>query len=317
MQIIDGKLERNDININANGGTEMIAEEMVKRLPKELLDGFQIIHSRPNYHELSDDHKKILVCHDLPGDPEIAHLKDGGWETYDKIVFVSNWQMQMYNAYLGVPYAHSHVLKNAINPIDGNNLTKMEQTDKIKLIYHTTPHRGLEILFPVFDFLTKEYDNLELDVYSSFAIYGWEQRDEPYKQLFVDLNNHPNINYWGYQPNDTVRKALTEAHIFAYPSIWQETSCIALIEAMSAGCVCVHPNFAALPETSANFTHMYQWNENKQEHASVFYNILKQSIEVLSKNLFDMNNQMHYTNSIYCWENREKEWSNLLHSMKD
>ena len=321
MQIIDGVLERNDININANGGTEMIAEEMVRRIPKETLEGFQIIHSRPNYHELSDDHKKILVCHDLPGDPEIAHLKDGGWEKYDKLVFVSNWQLQMYNAFLGVPYSHSYVMKNAINPIiedfddDGLMANKMHQTDKIKLIYHTTPHRGLEILFPVFDFLSKEYDNLELDVYSSFAIYGWEQRDEPYKQLFDDLNDHPNINYHGYQPNDVVRKSLAEAHIFAYPSIWQETSCIALIEAMSAGCVCVHPNLAALPETSAGFTNMYQWHENKQEHTSIFYNILKQSIEILSKNLFAMNNQVSYTNSIYTWENREKEWNSLLQVM--
>ena len=41
------------------------------------------------------------------------------------------------------------------------------------------------------------------------------------------------MTYHGFKPNDVVRKALSEAHIFAYPSIWVETSCISAIEAMS------------------------------------------------------------------------------------
>ena len=101
------------------------------------------------------------------------------------------------------------------------------------------------------------YDNVHLDVFSSFNAYGWAERDEPYQELFDKIEAHPQMTYHGFKPNNIVRNALQKAHIFAYPSIWMETSCIALMEAMSAGLMCVHPNLAALPETAAvSYTHL-------------------------------------------------------------
>jgi len=192
VEIVAGELIRNELTQNAMGGTEMMAIGMQQRIPQELLKNFQIIHSRTR--ELRDDLKKILVCHDLAGDPEVAHLKDGGYKKYDKLVFVSQWQFQQYHDFLGVPYNHSHILKNAIEPIVEH---KKPNDGKIRIIYHTTPHRGLGLLYPIFDALSKQHDNIELDVYSSFKIYGWEQRDEPYKALFDQLKQHPKIRYHG------------------------------------------------------------------------------------------------------------------------
>ena len=160
VEIVEGKLVRNETNASAMGGTEMMAIGMQQRIPQELLKNFQIIHSRTR--ELRDDLKKILVCHDLAGDPEVAHLKDGGYKKYDKLVFVSQWQFQQYHDFLGVPYSHSHILKNAIEPIVEH---KKPNDGKIRIIYHTTPHRGLGLLYPIFDALSKQHDNIELDVW--------------------------------------------------------------------------------------------------------------------------------------------------------
>lgn len=325
VEILAGNLKRNEVNPNAMGGTELIATEMHRRLPQDLLKDFQIIHSRPR--DLYDDLKKVLVLHDLAGDPEVEHLKNGGWNNYDKLVFVSNWQLQMYNAYLGVPYSKSVVIKNAINPIykeeDMISLPRFEggfgdfHPEKIKIIYHTTPHRGLNILYAVFEVLAKEFDFIELDVYSSFKLYGWEERDKQHKDVFDKLNAHPMINNHGSVSNDEVRNALKDAHIFAYPSVWQETSCICLMEALAAGLLCVHPNLGALPETSANWSVMYQFDEDQQKHANTFYNYLRNYIMKIHEfGMPNMVNQVHYANNFYNWDDRENEWLRLLSSMK-
>jgi len=250
----------------------------------------------------------------LFNDPEAVHLREEvSRKRFDKLVFVSNYQFNTYNLAMGVPYSESLVLRNAIEPIPW----KPKSLDgKIKLIYHTTPHRGLELLVPTFEFLEKHHDNIHLDVYSSFEAYGWPQRDEPYKQLFERIKSNPNMTYHGYQPNDVVRKALQEAHIFAYPSIWQETSCIAAIEAMSAGCAIVCPNYAALPETTANFAFQYQWHEDPQEHVNIFANALSSVIDVVNNNENSFQTrlavQKNYTDTFYNWDQRAKEWEGLI-----
>ena len=159
------------------------------------------------------------------------------------------------------------------------------------------------------------YDNIELDIFSSFEIYGWKQRDEPYQQLFDVCNEHPKINYHGFKSNTVVREALQNTHIFAYPCIWKETSCIALLEAMSAGCMCVHPDFGVLPETAANFNLMYHWDPNVNDHALNFANALISAIDIMSTNnriQETLTTTRQYINHFYSWDNRIEEWTAVL-----
>lgn len=311
-------MEVNELSKNARGGTELMLERLHSSINSKLLNEFQIIPSR--VRELDETKIRVLWLHDLPGDPESEHLKNGGWEKFHKLVFVSNWQMQAYIQYYNIPWSHCIVLHNAIKPLDFD--LSVKNRDKIRLIYHTTPHRGLNILVPVFKKLCETHDNIELDVYSSFKIYGWESRDEQYQQLFDECKNTPNINYHGFVPNEEIRTALTKAHIFAYPSIWTETSCLALIEAMSAGNICVHPNLGALHETAANWTHMYQWSQNQSEHANMFYSVLNSSINEI-KSLSDeqyhnkIMTQKSYTDIFYQWDIRSVQWEAVLMSLMD
>jgi glycosyltransferase involved in cell wall biosynthesis len=289
-------------------------ERLAASMPTELLSKFQIIPSR--VRDLEPDKKAILWLHDLPGDPESQHLKDPELrKRFSKIVAVSDWQMQMYNMILGVPYKESVVIKNAIHPIE---IKEKSYDGTVRIIYHTTPHRGLEILVPVFEKLCERYDNIELDVFSSFSIYGWEQRDEPYRELFERCKTHPKINYHGAVSNERIREELKRSHIFAYPSIWPETSCLAAIEAMSAKNIVVCPNYAALPETCAGFANMYQWSEDSNEHANRFYQVMVATIEELTKKGLDENRlsfQKNYYDNVYSWEVRKDQWGALLVSL--
>lgn len=298
------------------GGTELMADRIYNSIRPDLRERVQIIHSR--VRELDPNKKKILVLHDLPLDPECEHLKNAGWEKFDLLVFVSHWQQQMFNIYLGVPYSAGIVLKNAIFPIEDH---EKPNDEKIRLIYCSTPHRGLDILYLAFNQLSTEYDNIELDVYSSFNLYGWPERDEPYRELFDKLRNHKKINYHKSVSNDEIREAMKRADIFSYPSVWQETSCLSLIEAMSAKLTCVHPSLAALPETSMGLTHMYRYLENKDDHAQVFYQVLKMIIESYrqpnGKSIMNERNTLYskLCNNMYDMNRRKIEWNNIIESL--
>jgi glycosyltransferase involved in cell wall biosynthesis len=308
-------IERNDLNKNARGGTELMQERLHSSIDPDLLSKFQIIPSR--VRELEDDKKKILWLHDLPNDPESAHLSESkSRERFDKIVCVSDWQMQLYNLISNVPYSDCIVIKNAIDPIP---VKVKEYNGTINLIYHTTPHRGLEILVPVFEELCKLHDNIHLDVYSSFEIYGWKDRDVQYQELFDRCRAHEKISYHGSVSNEEIREALVRSHIFAYPSIWPETSCLAVIEAMSAKNIVVCPNYAALPETCSNFAMMYPYTENKNAHAVQFAHTLNNAIESIKNNIDGLDPyldfQKQFFDYFYSWSKRKLEWENLLNSI--
>ena len=304
-----------ELSKNAMGGTEMMKYGLYDRLSPKLKDKVQIICSR--VREVDEHRPTVLWLHDLFNDPEAVHLKDEeSRKRFDKLVFVSNWQWNQYNLAMGIPYSEAIVLRNAIEPIEEH---KKPNDGKIRLIYHTTPHRGLEILVPVVEHLVKFFPEIHLDVYSSFKAYGWPQRDEPYEALFDRVREHPNMTYHGYQSNDKVREALKRADIFAYPNIWQETSCIAAIEAMSAACAVVCPSYAALPETTGNFAFSYQYHEDIQQHANIFANVLGKVIELYKndekKTRSRLQFQKMWTDNFYSWQNRVGEWEGLINGI--
>lgn len=304
---------RNEVNAKAMGGTELLGTRLYETSNdelKKLLDQCQIWFSRYRSEDVDYSKFQIFYAHDLPGDPESQHLANDGWQKFHRLVFVSNWQMQQYIAYYNIPYAHCVVIPNSIVPME--NIEK--PTDKISIGYWSTPHRGLELLLPAFEFLQQKHDNIELDVFSSFELYGWKERDEPYQALFDKCKENPKINYHGAVSNDEIRNYVARAHIFAYPSIWLETSCLCLMEAMSGKMLAVHPNLGALFETSANWTMQYQFHEDKQAHANIFASNLDVAIERYWEPGIQgrLASAKAYADVFYNSTIRQQDWFNLL-----
>ena len=263
-EIRGGVFVPNETNRHSFGGTETMARGLANRIEVPLLQEFQIVCSR--VRELEEDKIRIFWAHDLPGDPESEFLSDPkNHECFHLYVFVSNWQAQRYIDRYNIPWSKVAVIPNAIEPFP--DLDKSTIDGPARIVYSTTPHRGLDLLCVAIDVLSKKHD-LIFDVYSSFDAYGWGERDEPYKELFEAIGDHPNMNYHGFRPNDEVRSALEQAHCWALPGTWPETSCISLIEAMSAKCACIHSNHAALFETAGPYTGMYAYTENRMHHVS-------------------------------------------------
>jgi glycosyltransferase involved in cell wall biosynthesis len=159
----------------------------------------------------------------------------------------------------------------------------------------------------------------KIDVFSSFKIYGWDEMDKQFEPLYDEIREHPNMTYHGFVPNNELKEHLNKSHIFAYPSTWVETSCRAMLEAMSAGLVCVHPNYGALAETSGSLNIMYQGNIDKGKHANVFVNHLNAAIEfVKSNNHKDMINfNKTFVDSRYNIQRIKGMWELMMKNLLD
>jgi glycosyltransferase involved in cell wall biosynthesis len=89
------------------------------------------------------------------------------------------------------------------------------------------------------------------------------------------------VVYRGSIPNSELRAELPTFDILAYPNTFEETSCIAVIEALSAGLRVVTSNLGALPETTEGWARMYPYLMDPSLHAQTFANILLEEIELV------------------------------------
>ena len=296
---------------DAKGGSELIYGRVKERVPDDLWNYFQIILSR--IREL-EDKPKILWFQDTSKDQEVQFLKKKEErDKYERFVFPSDWSLEKFHLDLGVEYEKSVVLKNAIEPIPAHTKPKEGPT---RLTYISTPHRGLDVLIAAFR--AAKFENVELDIYSSFKIYGWEEADKDWEPLYNACKDTPNVNYHGTVSNEEIRSVLQQTHILAYPNIFQESACISVIEAMSAGCVVVCPNLAVLPETCANFAWMYGYVQDKIEHARKFSYVLRDAIDsfwepsVQTRLAF----QKQYFDMHYDIDTTAKQWEMMLETIK-
>ena len=317
---------------SAKGGTELMQARLEGHLASkhpELLEFFNFHCSR--LRDYDENKPSVYWVHDLAEDPEAQHLRNGGWQKFDLIVFVSNWQYQQYQERFGFDGSNCIILNNGIerSKHDVDNKWKYNLrniADPIRLIYHTTPHRGLEILVPAFiELWEKEWQHwpnpVQLDVYSSFSVYGWGERDAPYEALFQQCRDHPAINYHGAVSHEEVQEALAKAHIFAYPCIWKETSCLALIEAMHAECHCIHPNLGALIETSGGHTIQYPFKSDPKLHLDYFKHILEREVKNVRESNYSYDKSPRaggdHADAFHMWDNIANDWVNVLTQIKE
>lgn len=308
-------IEENEISVKSQGGTELTKRSIGKNIPDELAQGFQIVPSR--IRDLKEDKIRVYWAHDTALDPECAFFKEeNNRNKFHKMVFVSNWQLNEFVTKLGIPFDSK--LQVIENPIEPYNL-KPKAKDKVNLIYFSTPQRGLELLYPVVDALSKDHPNIHLDVFSSFKIYGWEEADNNFKPLYDLIDNHPNMSYHGFKPHEELKEHIENAHILAYPCVWPETSCRVLIESMSAGLLCVHPNLAALPETSGGLTFMYEFDQDPNKHAETFYKYLKRAVEEVNRD--EIQNYLRFTKAYadtrFNLDKLSSQWQSLLVELKE
>ncbi len=294
------------------GGSESQLRLLLKYLPDESFKDINLILNSTNYDLLEKNKINILWMHHFVDQKEARNLRSKDFTNkLDWIVYNSQWNLEQHIKYFDIPKNKSVVIRNAIEKI--NFIEKPK--DKINLIYHTTPWRGLKILLKVFKGLNLE--NVELNVCSSTIIYGKKfdaLLGKNYESLFNECKNTKNVNYFGFLKNEKIIEKLKKMHIFAHPSIWPETSCIAAIESMAAGCEVVTTKLGALNETCSPFGKIINFEKTPEELEIKYREALLASI----KNFWSIETQKKLKlqrekiNDVYSWNVRSIEWKKFF-----
>ena len=298
------------------GGSENQLRFLFKYVPDEYFRGINLILNNASSDLIDKDKINILWMQHFVNQQEAKNLGSKEFvDQLDYIVFNSHWNFEKFQYQFKIPENKSIVIKNAIEKVEYREKTK----EKINLIYHSTPWRGLEVLLEVFKRIN--YKNVELNVCSSTSIYGKkfsESYNDKYQHIFDECKKTKNVNYYGFMQNDKIINFLKEMHISSFPSIWPETSCISAIESMAAGCQVVTTNLGALYETCAPFGTFVGFDKNLNNLSKKYELILLESID----NFWSKDNQellklqRETINKTYSWESRSKEWINFLKSVK-
>jgi glycosyltransferase involved in cell wall biosynthesis len=297
------------------GGTEILLEALNNHLGSEWNPNVNLMASTCRHENLIEGMKNVIWQQLDVDQDNVQLMKDKSFvDKVDWFIYGSNWEYEKYRMYFNIPEDKSIVIKNAIDPVPFIE----KKPGKIKLIYTSTPWRGLSVLLDSFELLNR--DDIELDVYSSTIIYGdgfANATKGQYEALFDRCKRMKNVNYMGYASNQGVRRAVQKAHIFAYPSVFQETSCLAALEAGAAGCKMVVTNFGALYETCSEWADYATYTPNRQLLAERFARVLETAINNYRHDDPIHKEQSDFYNKFWTWENRLSQWREFLNDTYD
>lgn len=300
------------INQECFGGSENQLRLLLKHLPDNNFKDINLILNNTNHDFIEKNKINILWMQHFVNQEEAKNLNDKDYvNKLDYLVFNSHWNFEKYQYQFKIPENKSLVIRNAIEKISFHKKPK----DKINLIYHTTPWRGLIHLLKIFKNLNLK--NVELNICSSTLIYGKKFDNvlgKKYQNIFEECKNTKNVNYFGFVNNEKIIEILKKTHIYSFPSVWPETSCISAIEAMAAGCEVVTTNLGALFETCSPFGKFVSFDSNFDNLEKKYSKKLLDSIENFwsEKNQELLKLQYETINNTYSWDARSLEWKFLF-----
>ena len=308
------------------GGTEILKEQLIAQLEPGSIDGINLIGSICHPSLIQKDKTNVVWQHLSYDQPNVQYMRDRKFvDSVDYFIYVSHWQYNKFRERFQIPEYKSFIIKNATPAFEvkpkSDVISPVIPQNKVKLLYTSTPWRGLAILIKAVDILNKTRNDFELDIYSSTRIYGdaFEEAEKgKFDALFNKCKGTDNVNFRGYGLNSQIREALEDTHVYVYPSIFEETSCLAVIEAMSAGCHVVTTNYGALPETCGEFATMIEFDSNIQNLIERYAQTLNSVIDNYKNNVYkeDLEMQIKYYNKYYSWNTRITEWNNFLNYVR-
>lgn len=223
--------------------------EYLKKIKTDLFIASRNTHllAEVNFKEMFNIDKVCLWTHDLPESYVFDKLPKA-IPNIDRIFALTRWHRdEIKKKFPDVPDKYWF---NARNGVD-TELYKVDvKRNPYKLIYSSTPFRGLDVLLEVFPKIKEQVPKAELHVFSSMKVYGnaTEDEDKKFQKLYDKAEDMDGVVYHGSVTRKELAKHMKESAVMTYPNHYKETMCISAAEAIVAGTPIVTSKLAALPE---------------------------------------------------------------------
>jgi len=188
----------------------------------------------------------VLWAHHDIDQPAVQSLtKPSVLRQISKFLFVSEWQRDRYCAHFAIDKAVTAVIGNPYCERALERIGNIEKRhDAPRLIYTSTPFRGLDVLADAFPIFASRFPGARLTVLSGMELYGTNDNSR-FQALFDRLANMPQVGFLKPVGKLELYACLRDANVYSYPSTFAETFCIGALEA------CVLENSILLTRTGA------------------------------------------------------------------
>jgi predicted O-linked N-acetylglucosamine transferase (SPINDLY family)/glycosyltransferase involved in cell wall biosynthesis len=287
---------------------------------------------------LDADTPLVLWTQHAADQPEMQLLQQPeGASLFTAIAFVSEWQRQQCQQVFDLRSIKTAVLRNAIAPcfahlFPGNTSILSQRSHSLTLAYTSTPFRGLELLLEAFPMIRQAIPQVRLQIFSSMQVYQTPAVEDQFHSLYQRCRQMAEVEYLGSKPQPELAQALRSVTVFAYPNLFLETSCIAVLEAMACGCLVVTSQLAALPETTAGLARLVpipkesvgsryvQFSpEQRQTYLRHFTAAVIEALQLVQSGDLNLENslrqQVDYANRCL-WSVRAQAWVKWLSQMQ-
>jgi glycosyltransferase involved in cell wall biosynthesis len=134
------------------------------------------------------------------------------------------------------------------NGIDFERFKTEPAKDRYKVIYSSSPDRGLENLLNMWPDIKKRIPLLQLHVYYGF---DWV-KDVEWTNMMMSRMRDLGVHYHGKVNQNELAEAFMTSRVFTAPNWFSETFCIGALECMASGCVYLGSAYWGLLDTVKN-----------------------------------------------------------------
>jgi glycosyltransferase involved in cell wall biosynthesis len=169
---------------------------------------------------------------------------------FDKIICLSDFHKNYVMAKQKVPIEKIWVSRNGITPEKFKFERKAKNPNKV--VYMSSPDRGLDRCILIMDELRKEKTDLELHVYyglENLYKYGLASLAEKLKEMF---SVRPWIKYHGFTEQSKMYYEVSDAVLLLHPANFIETFMITALEMLALGVFPLTRRLGALANTLAH-----------------------------------------------------------------